>query len=60
MLEYYYRVLLQNIVIADHMTLESACILLKGLFNTYCFDPELKYLIERVREGSDDGEQTKN
>ena len=50
MLEDYYRVLLQNIVIADHMTIEDACVLVKALFEKYYQDPALKYSIERMRE----------
>ena len=36
--------------IADHMTLENAVILLKGLFSEYYNEPAISYSIERYSD----------
>ncbi len=37
-------------IIADHMTLENAVILLKGLFSEYYEEPAISYSIERYSD----------
>ncbi len=49
--DWVYKVIDQDCdVIADHMTLENAVILLKGLFMEYYNDPALSYSIERYSD----------
>lgn len=44
----YYKVLCGDIVIADHMTLETACILVKALFEQYWQELTLHYTIQKM------------
>lgn len=46
----YYRVLYDDIVIAEHMTLETACLLVRAMFETYYNEPDLHYTIEKMDE----------
>lgn len=51
MAEWVYKVVdEQGNTIADHMTLENAVILLKGLFLEYYNDPAVSYSIERYSD----------
>lgn len=51
MAEWVYKVVDQDgDVIADHMNLENAVILLKGLFMEYFNDPAISYSIERYSD----------
>ena len=44
-----YRVtLFGNIIIAEKMSLETACLLVKALFEQYDQESDLKYTIERM------------
>lgn len=45
----YYRVLYIDIVIAEHMTLETAVILVKALFEHFWKEP-CQYTIEKMAE----------
>ena len=47
--EEYYRVRTDNDVLADHMTLETALMLLKALFEKYYREPG-PYIIEKVHQ----------
>ena len=46
----YYRVLYRDIVIAERMTLETACILVKALFEHFWEEPSCQYTIEKMAE----------
>lgn len=51
MAEWVYKVVDQDgHVIADHMTLENAVILLRGLFSEYCNESAISYSIERYSD----------
>ena len=50
----YYRVLYRDIVIAEKMTLETALILIKALFQNFYNEPTLQYTLEKMEE---EGEQ---
>lgn len=43
----YYRVTCDGFIIADGMTLETACLLVRALFEVYYQEPALQYTIER-------------
>lgn len=44
----YYRVLYRDIVIAERMTLETACILVKALFEHFWKEQSCQYTIEKM------------
>jgi len=46
----YYRVLYRDIVVAEHMQLETACILVKALFERFWKEPSCQYTIEKMAE----------
>lgn len=46
----YYRILCDGYVVAESMNLETACILVKALFEQYHAEPALRYSIERQSE----------
>ena len=46
----YYRVLYKGIVIAERMTLETACLLVKAMFEKFYLEPSLQYTIEKMGE----------
>lgn len=47
--EEYYRVRIDNDVLADHMTLETALTLLKAFFEKYYREPG-PYIIEKMQQ----------
>ena len=49
----YYRVLCRDVVIAERMTFETACILVKALFEYFWKDPSCQYAIEKIAEESE-------
>lgn len=49
----YYRVLYDGIVLAEKMTLETALILLKALFEHYYNEPLAHYTIEKQEEDTE-------
>ena len=46
----YYRVLYGDIVIAEKMTLETALLLLKALFEKFWQEPSCQYTIEKMEQ----------
>ena len=44
----YYRVLYRDIVIAEKMTLETALLLMKALFQNFYNEPTLQYTLEKM------------
>jgi len=46
----YYRILFRDIVLADHMTLGTALILLEALFQKFYNEPTGAYTIEKMEE----------
>ena len=46
----YYRILCDGYVVAESMHLETACVLVKALFEQYHAEPVLRYSIERQDE----------
>ena len=46
----YYRVLYRDTVIAERMTLETACILIKALFEHFWEGSSCQYIIEKMAE----------
>ena len=46
----YYRILYHDIVLADHMTLGTALILLEALFQKFSNEPSGQYTIEKSPE----------
>ena len=46
----YYRVLFRDIVIAEKMTLETALLLLRALFERLYNEPSVQYTIEKMEE----------
>lgn len=46
----YYRILFHDIVLADHMTLGTALILLEALFQKFYNEPSAQYTIEKITE----------
>lgn len=50
----YYKVMDKREVVADHMDLETALILVKALFQTYYRESSLELTIAKMRE---DGEE---
>lgn len=44
----YYRILFHDIVLADHMTLGTALILLEALFQKFNNEPSGQYIIEKI------------
>lgn len=45
-----YRILFHDIVLADHMTLSTALILLEALFRKFYNEPSGQYIIEKMEE----------
>ena len=43
-----YRILFHDIVLADHMTLGTALILLEALFQKFYSEPSGQYIIEKL------------
>lgn len=46
----YYRILFHDIVLADHMTLGTALILLEALFQKFYNESSGQYIIEKIPE----------
>ena len=46
----YYRILFHDIVLADHMTLGTALILLEALFQKFYNEPGGQYVVEKMTE----------
>ena len=46
----YYRILFRDIVIAEKMTLDTALLLMKALFQNYYNEPTLQYTLEKMEE----------
>ena len=53
MAEEKFCVYLDNIKTAENMTLETAVILAKALFNEYYLEPSMKVTIQKIREGEE-------
>ena len=45
----YFRVLYKDVVLAERMSLEIACILVKALFQEWWNEPEAQYTIEKMK-----------
>lgn len=50
----YYRVLYEEIIIAEKMTLETALLLVKALFEKFWQEPNCHYTIEKMEEVDDE------
>lgn len=48
----YYRILYEETIIAEHMTLDIALLLLKALMQEEWREPNLKYSIQRMPDAS--------
>lgn len=48
MVEYKFNVMLEDSIIAKDMTLETALILVEGLFNKYYLEEKMKVSIQKV------------
>jgi hypothetical protein len=46
----YYRILYNDIVIAEHMTIETTMLVLKALFLEYWQEPSCSYIVEKMEE----------
>lgn len=46
----YYRVVYESIVIAEKMTLETALLLVKAMFEKFYSEPSLHYTIEKMKD----------
>lgn len=46
----YYRILYNDIVIAEHMTIETTLLVLKALFAEYWKEPSCAYIVEKMEE----------
>ena len=53
MTEEKFCVYLDSVKMAENMTLETALILAKGLFNEYYLEPNLKVTIQKTRSGEE-------
>ena len=56
----YYRILFHDIVLADHMTLETALILLEALFQKFYNEPTCAYTIEKTNNDTEDTDELYN
>lgn len=45
-----YRILFHDIVLADHMSLGIALLFLETLFQKFCNEPSVQYIIEKIPE----------
>ena len=45
----YFRVLYEGVVLAERMSLETAVILVKALFQEWWNEPDAKYTIEKMK-----------